>query len=102
MPTESFWKKPLFWSIVKQLSGAIIVLLLIFGLLRPLFRNLVADEKERKRLGQTKETAEGGQADVKELPSPVDYEGQIALLRQIVGKEPKRVAQVVKNWVEKG
>lgn len=101
-PAESFWTKPWFWSIVKQLIGALIVLMLIFGLLRPLFRNLVADEKERKRLSKAKGGSEEGEEEAKALPNPVDYEGQIALLRQIVGKEPKRVAQVVKNWVEKG
>lgn len=102
IPAESFWKKPMFWSIVKQFVGAIIVLLLIFGLLRPLFRNLIADEKDKKHLGRGHGGSGGEEDDAKALPNPVDYEGQIALLRQIVGKEPKRVAQVVKNWVEKG
>ncbi|WP_367606577.1 flagellar basal-body MS-ring/collar protein FliF [Legionella sp. W05-934-2] len=102
MPSESFWNKPMVWSIIKQVVGAIIVLILIFGLLRPLFRNLVTDEKDRKRLGQYAGGRDGDDEDTKALPTPVDYDGQIALLRQIVGKEPKRVAQVVKNWVEKG
>jgi flagellar M-ring protein FliF len=31
-----------------------------------------------------------------------DYETQLSLLRQVVDKEPKRVAQVVKSWVDRG
>lgn len=98
-PEPKFWQKDSFWSIVKQVLAAVFVLALVFGLLRPLFKSLAGNQAE-------KEKNKALEADMEEtkamLPNPNDYEGQIALLRQIVNKEPKRVAQVVKNWVEKG
>ena len=36
------------------------------------------------------------------LRDATDYESQLVLLRQVVEKEPKRVAQVVKSWVDRG
>lgn len=101
IPEVHFWQKNGFWSIIKQIAGAGFVLLLVFGLLRPLFKNLSAgrtsesgsDQDENGGLGFNSQTA---------LPSGMGQEDQIALLKQIVNKEPKRVAQVVKTWVDRG
>lgn len=100
MPAQHFWQSDFFWSIVKQVAGALFVLLLVFGLLRPLFRTLASgkpEESDEESMGQL--TGNDGRI---ALPSSDDPEAQLALLRQLVDKEPKRVAQVVKNWVDRG
>ncbi|KTC84192.1 flagellar basal-body MS-ring/collar protein FliF [Legionella brunensis] len=99
VPDLHFWQKDSFWSIMRQSGAALFILVLIFGLFRPLFRSLVGTQKE--------ETTETEQAELTYqaqnlLPHANDYESQLALLRQVVDKEPKRVAQVVKTWVERG
>lgn len=98
LPEEPIWKKEIFWSIVKQAIAALLVLGILFGLLRPLFRSLVGDEKRKAE----EELSELTYKSQDMLPTANDYESQLALLRQVVDKEPKRVAQVVKTWVERG
>ncbi|ARG99744.1 flagellar basal-body MS-ring/collar protein FliF [Legionella micdadei] len=98
LPELHFWQKDSFWSIIKQTGAALFILGLIFGLFRPLFRNLagVNEVKEEEQIGELTYKAQDM------LPHASDYESQLALLRQVVDKEPKRVAQVVKTWVERG
>jgi flagellar M-ring protein FliF len=38
--TVPFWQQPWFWEMVKQMAGGLAVLLIVFGLLRPLLRDL--------------------------------------------------------------
>ncbi len=105
IPEERFWQKDIFWSIVKQVAGALFVLAMIFGVLRPMLKTLANNK------------GVGGGAYLEDIDEPQgeltydgtiaikdanDYESQLNLLRQVVDKEPKRVAQVVKTWVDRG
>lgn len=100
IPDLHFWQKDGFWSIMKQVSGALFVLALVFGLFRPLFKTLAGENnKKQDNVEPTPALTDQG---LGALPTPRDYEGQLALLRQVVDKEPKRVAQVVKTWVDRG
>ncbi|CAM2984759.1 flagellar basal-body MS-ring/collar protein FliF [Legionella worsleiensis] len=100
LPEERFWQKDSFWSIVKQVSGALFLLALIFGVLRPMLKTLASNKSEEEaNLNSTEEAAQEGQLALTEV---TDYESQLNLLRQVVDKEPKRVAQVVKTWVDRG
>ncbi len=106
IPEERFWQKDIFWSIVKQVAGALFILAMIFGVLRPMLKTLASnkggvgvnpyltDEAE----AQDELTYDGAIA----IKDANDYESQLNLLRQVVDKEPKRVAQVVKTWVDRG
>lgn len=102
IPEERFWEKDIFWSIVKQVAGALFVLALIFGVLRPMLKTLASNRNvgnianDEQSLG---DLTYDGTISIKEAN---DYESQLNLLRQVVDKEPKRVAQVVKNWVDRG
>lgn len=102
IPEERFWQKDIFWSIVKQAAGALFVLALIFGVLRPMLKTLASNRNvgnvptEEQPLGNL---TYDGTISIKDAN---DYESQLNLLRQVVDKEPKRVAQVVKNWVDRG
>ncbi|SFL72411.1 flagellar basal-body MS-ring/collar protein FliF [Legionella jamestowniensis] len=100
IPEPHFWQKDSFWSIIKQIGAALFLLALVFGLFRPLFKSLVGQRKEEEEPEQPELTYQAQQQNL--LPHANDYESQLALLRQVVDKEPKRVAQVVKTWVERG
>lgn len=100
---EKFWKSNWFWSIVKQSAGGLFVLILVFGLLRPLMKNMASENKKLEHPDEPETGHE--QLTYKGQPVPEgadEYETQLNLLRQIVNQEPKRVAHVVKTWVEKG
>lgn len=99
LPEEKFWQKNWFWSIVKQSAGAIFILALLFGVLRPMLKTIASNkniplEGEEGPNGLTYSGATMVERD--------DFETKLSLLRQIVDKEPTRVAQVVKSWVDKG
>lgn len=104
-PEERFWQKDIFWSIVKQVAGALFVLAMIFGVLRPMLKTLANNKGaggvpylEDMEEPQGELTYDGTIA----IKDANDYESQLNLLRQVVDKEPKRVAQVVKTWVDRG
>ena len=101
IPEERFWQKDSFWSIVKQTGGALFVLAMIFGVLRPMLKTLATNkEEEQVNADQAQgELSYDGKLSLKDIN---DYESQLSLLRQVVDKEPKRVAQVVKTWVDRG
>jgi flagellar M-ring protein FliF len=97
------WETPWIIQLAKQIVGAGLVLLVAFLILRPLMKSLT---KSGPRV-----TAAGGAADlegdrvsisakgapaIKLAPS---FEQQIAAARTLVGQDPRRAAQVVKEWV---
>jgi flagellar M-ring protein FliF len=99
-PVESppLWQAPWVPSVAKQAVGAGLVLLVAFLILRPLMKSLtkasrsarVEDAEDRVSL-----SGQGGKP-IKLQPS---FEQQIAAARTLVGQDPKRAAQVVKDWV---
>ena len=104
---------------IKYLSGVLIVLLLIFGLLLPVFRSLtrsgqqLTEQEEARQLaaleaaglgydGMSDETVTltGGSALM--LPGPEQgYEQQLNAIKGLIADDPGRVAQVVKKWINK-
>jgi flagellar M-ring protein FliF len=98
------WETPWITQLAKQIVGAGLVLVVAFLVLRPLMKSLT---KPMPRLtagsAETGDAAgdrlsisgQGGKA-IKLAPS---FEQQIAAARTLVGQDPKRAAQVVKDWV---
>jgi len=93
------WQQPWLIQLAKQITGAALVLVVAFLVLRPLMKSLT------KTAGRTSVGAEvtsdrlslSGQANpIKLSPS---FEQQIAAARTLVGQDPRRAAQVVKDWV---
>lgn len=106
------WQQPWVLDLGKQILGGLAVLLLIFGVLRPVMRSLVSGTTsagsgeggvamdmaagEGAGLGEDRVSltahAAGG--------APLDgYDAHLANARQAAQADPKRVAQVVKSWV---
>ncbi len=96
------WQTPWITQLAKQIVGAALVLVVAFLVLRPLMKSLTksapritagadADlDGDRLSIG-----GQGGKA-IKLAPS---FEQQIAAARTLVGQDPRRAAQVVKDWV---
>ena len=94
--TIALWDRPLIRDIAKLLAGLIAVLALVFVVLRPLVRGLLAAPV----LSYTPLAAgQAALANATPAPVPLDYDTQIAQARSLVTQDPRRVAQVVKTWV---
>jgi flagellar M-ring protein FliF len=66
-----------------------------------MLKTLASNKKEDSNDGENSQNdlSFDGKLSLKDVH---DYESQLSLLRQVVDKEPKRVAQVVKTWVDRG
>jgi flagellar M-ring protein FliF len=88
-------------SIAKQLVGAGLVLLVAFLILRPLMKSLTRGKATRGGLDGDEVAAD--RVSLSAAANPIklspSFEQQIAAARTLVGQDPKRAAQVVKDWV---
>ncbi len=93
----SFFQQPWLASLGKQVVGVGLVVLVAFMVLRPLMTNLTkATARPSGQLGQAADGGPSSPAPIKLAPS---FEQQIAAARTLVGQDPRRAAQVVKDWV---
>jgi flagellar M-ring protein FliF len=120
------WETPLFRDMAKLGAGVIVLLVLALSVLRPMIKallpsvqagGLLAAPGATVALGSDGGAAAGalgagmqhqhGQGGANTLGAaspappapPVPYEQQITNARALVNQDPKRVAQVVRNWV---
>jgi flagellar M-ring protein FliF len=105
-PVDSLplWETPWITQLAKQIVGAALVLVVAFLVLRPLMKSLTKSAPRRTAgrgdagdidADRVSLSGQGGQA-IKLAPS---FEQQIAAARTLVGQDPRRAAQVVKDWV---
>jgi len=93
------WKQEWLWDIARQVGGGLLALILLLMVVRPLLRGLQA----RPAGGAV--SAPGVTDDRLSLSAPAQtgvpsgYESQMTAARSTAQQDPKRVAQVVKNWV---
>jgi flagellar M-ring protein FliF len=103
LPELPMWKQSWVMDFGKQLLGLLVVLMLVFGVLRPLLRTLAtAKPAEFTPALAQDQVSLGAPADVMQLPQQGSYEGNIGLIRDMAREDPKHVAQVVKTWVSGG
>lgn len=118
VPETPIWQQPWVMGIAKQAMAAIFVLLLVFGILRPVMRSLSDSAREVRELEAQRELGElsgdlsgdlgdetvtlsGG--DTLMLPgSDAQHEQNMTAIKGLVAEDPGRVAQVVKKWVAAG
>jgi len=97
------WQTPWITQLAKQIVGAALVLVVAFLVLRPLMKSLTKSSLRITAAGGAGDldgdrvsiSGQGGKA-IKLAPS---FEQQIAAARTLVGQDPRRAAQVVKDWV---
>lgn len=101
----AIWEKPIFQDAAKQLLGAIVVLAIAFGIVRPMLRGVVTagPAVSGEYIARGADGAGGfntpqlaGGAAAASMPN---YEEKVAAAKNITGHDPARVAQVVKKWV---
>lgn len=102
VPPESFWQKDWFASLVKQVLGALFILAVVFGVLRPMLKTLANNKDIVSGQSPGHGHGEVGYDGTISVKDATDFDSQLRLLRQVVDQEPKRVAQVVKSWVDRG
>jgi flagellar M-ring protein FliF len=111
-----WWELPQVQDALRLLLGAIVVLALVFGVLRPALRSITGQTKPKDdelephsadvqlvddgeglpAIGSERLHAAGHEP----LALPVDsYEERLRMAREAVKTDSKRVAQVVKGWV---
>ncbi len=109
------WEQPAIARYVKYLGAFIVVMLLFFGVLRPVMRGLTDSAKDlreveaQRALGELSgdlgadlvdETVTLSGGDSLLLAGPNEnYEQQMNAVKGLIAEDPGRVAQVVKKWV---
>jgi len=105
LPEIPLWEQDWFWSIVKQSLAGLAVIFLVFGVLKPTIRSLAnyhpgknSEDEDNEDLDDDQLTLTGPDATnlLNQIP---DYENDLNTARTLATEEPKRVAQVVKDWI---
>ncbi len=118
LPVEQpkWWENPQMRDGLRLVLGAIVVLALLFGVLRPALRQIAGPPKSLPGPGQDPLRADVHLVEDEGLPGlpndhlklggaaplalPLDaYEERLRMAREAVRADSKRVAQVVKGWV---
>ncbi|KQN98050.1 MULTISPECIES: flagellar basal-body MS-ring/collar protein FliF [Stenotrophomonas] len=118
LPVEQpkWWENPQVRDGLRLVLGAIVVLALLFGVLRPALRQIAGPPKSLPGPGQDPLRADVHLVEDEGLPGlpndhlklggaaplalPLDaYEERLRMAREAVRADSKRVAQVVKGWV---
>jgi flagellar M-ring protein FliF len=97
------WETPWITQLAKQIVGAALVLVVAFLILRPLMKSVtksaprrIAGSGDAADIAGDRVSLSGQGNAIKLAPS---FEQQIAAARTLVGQDPRRAAQVVKDWV---
>ncbi len=115
LPEPPIWEQPWVWNIAKQVLGGLGVLLVIFGVLRPMLTNLAQHGKQVEKLAMAAalpegQTAEGAAAQLGDgsgagSPALTHQPGQQGgqdlkeAASSLAREDPQRVAQVMNTWV---
>lgn len=123
LPEAPLWEQGWFLDILKQVGGLLLVLVLIFVVLRPTMKRLIANPTEvaaepaagstARVEGPLADGAQGGgdeeeslllgsDGEPVKLPGGGRYENIMDAARNLVDEDPKRVAQLVKTWMAEG
>lgn len=101
----ALWERPALRDALKQVLGAILVLAIAFGIVRPMLRGVVSGGAavSGEYLGRTGDFS--GAAGAAQLGGGAaaiagpNYDEKVAAAKNLTGHDPARVAQVVKKWV---
>jgi flagellar M-ring protein FliF len=94
------WQRPMVQDIARLGLGALLLLAIALGVLRPMIRNLTAQTMTPAlaAAGDARGSEAGSAASGGAAPT-LAYEQQVVQAKTLVTQDPKRVAQVVKTWV---
>ena len=103
VPEVPLWKQPEMIALAKDALRYLIIagigLYLLFGVIRPAFKNV---EKARKQAEQAKKEQEAEEEhSIPHGPTVPSYEQSLQSAKILAQNDPKVVAAVVKEWVQK-
>jgi flagellar M-ring protein FliF len=113
LPEPAIWEQPWVWAVGKQVLGGVFVLFLVLGVLRPVFKTLMARPPAAPAMlaapqGQAL-LADGGALAARPagmqpgaplaLAGPGGIDTDLERVKSYVAQDPKVAAQVVKTWV---
>jgi len=114
LPDVPIWEQGWALDIGKKILGALLVIIVLFGILKPIMRSLATQSREMVPVNANEagSAATGGvegmaddtvtlsaASDIPAIPAPGSYEQNMITANKAVEQDPKLVAQVVKNWV---
>tara|TARA_R110002095_G_scaffold216040_1_gene211869 strand:- start:234 stop:1886 length:1653 start_codon:yes stop_codon:yes gene_type:complete len=118
LPEIPLWEQPWVLNLAKQAVGGIFALLLIFVVLKPTIKSLLAkpvpsvlptalqgvmvgeDGQPKAQSGEGGQYALEADEELMRLEAPKSYEQRLLMAQKIAGEDPKRVAQVMKTWIQ--
>lgn len=111
-----FWENPRTRELLRVALGGIALLVLILAVLRPAFRQMLGPRAPRKPAPPVATLVEEDEeipvtlsVPREEAPArlagdgpdaPMDFDEKLQVARTAVGNDPRRVANVVRNWME--
>ena len=98
LESPPIWEKPLFFDLLKIVMGAVVLIVLVLTVLRPLMRTLLGTLRTPRLEAADAPALE--QAAAAAPQAALAHEQQLVQARTLVGQDPKRVAQVVREWVD--
>lgn len=102
------WQNPRARDLLRIVLGGLAVLVLIFTVLRPAFRQLIAPKRRQapvalveadEEIPVTLSASSAAKASIAS-PAVMNFDEKLEVARTAVNTDAKRVAQVVRNWVE--
>lgn len=107
LPEVPIWEQGWAQDIAKKSLGALLVMLMLFGVLKPILKQLATQSKlmpmpaalENERAMTEDMVTLGSNPQPAAIAPPGSYEQNLITATSAVEQDPKLVAQVVKNWV---
>ncbi|MFM7784442.1 MAG: flagellar M-ring protein FliF C-terminal domain-containing protein, partial [Gammaproteobacteria bacterium] len=108
IPAPPLWEQPWFWPAVRTTLGALGVLVLLLGIVRPVMRSLTSNARQMRALEErhrmermvAEQSSRPREEDVAMLPPPkAEYERRMSAVQGLVESDAEKVAQVVRKWV---
>jgi flagellar M-ring protein FliF len=102
IPEPPLWKQQWVWDLAKQIGGGLAALLILLLVVRPLLKGITRPAALPAMGGATMltlaQSGPGGAGAAAQLAGG-SAESHMTTAKSIAQQDPKRVAQVVKNWV---
>jgi flagellar M-ring protein FliF len=104
-PETPVWQQAWIWDAGKKVLGGMMVLLLVFGVLKPSLRSLATNSAQVPALppgvadGQPSLAEDQLSLGSQPAAAPMSREQQFAMARELVAKNPQQGAKVIKEWV---
>ena len=107
-----FWREPWFWEIMRYVLGGLFLLVLIFGIVRPAVRNLMAQGEESEDEDAALDALDIDESAISDdkvtlsvsdeylLPGPSEsFDKQLEALRGLIAEDPGKVSVLMKKWI---